>query len=530
MAFLVSPTIDLRSGAAASYLGVFNKTNDNRTDNHILAVEIDTHDNPEALDSSDNHVGIDINSIVSIQYENASYFDDTVKMNSSMLLASKQRIHIWIEYDGEQRLLNVTLAPIGTRKPSLPLLSRFIDLSKVFKEQMYLGFSGSTSAITSHQYILGWALAIGGKAQSLDISKVLDLPQPPPYQTPPSSPALSHLQVILISTISPVTLVMILGGILYPYFKKQYAEVFEQWEQEYSPQRFFFKTLFKATKGFKENRVIGVGGFGKVYRGDLRDGTQIAVKRVSHGSEQGIREYVSEIATMGRLGHRNVVQLLGYCRRKGELLLVYEFMPNGSVSGYLLQGWRQVVLHRDIKGGNVLLDADLNGKLGDFGLARFHDRGMALEVRHVEGTAGFMAPELSSEGLATTNTDVYAFGAFLLEVICGKKPFDPHRPREQVMLIEWVANCQRMGCITDTIDSRLVGNFRDEEAKMMLKIGLICSQNNPEDRPSMRKILEYLEGNATAPELGNDVETTVTTTSSSADYTLDTVTVLFEGR
>ncbi|CAL9247387.1 unnamed protein product, partial [Arabidopsis halleri] len=315
---------------------------------------------------------------------------------------------------------------------------------------MYFGFSGSTGVIRSHQYILGWALAIGEKAQSLDISKVLDLPQPAP-----SSPTLTKGQVITISIISVLVFLMIPSGILYLYFRKKYAEVFEQWEQQYSPQRFSFRTLYKATNGFKGDRVIGAGGFGKVYRGDLSDGTQVAVKKVSHGSQQGLQEYISEISTMTRLGHMNLVQLRGYCRRQGELILVYEHMPNGNLSEYLLKG-----------------------------------------------TTGYMAPELMTIGVATTWTDVYAFGALMLEVICGRKPVDPNRPGEQKILVNWVASCGRRSALMDTIDSELAGDF--EEAKLLLKLGMLCSQSDPEKRPSMEDVTEYLEQKKSIPDISFD--------------------------
>ncbi|KAG7589214.1 Concanavalin A-like lectin/glucanase domain superfamily [Arabidopsis suecica] len=558
MAFVIAPSVDLRYGAATSYLGIFNRTNDNKTENHIFAVELDTNASSEALEESDNHVGIDINSIISVYSVDASYFDDTKGLRKSLVLASKQRIRIWIEYDGEQRLLNVTLAPLETPKPSLPLLSRSIDLSKIFKEQMFFGFSGSTGTIKSHQYILGWALSIGGKAQSLDISKVLDLPRPPP----------NHMPVILASA-ATIAFLIIAGGIAFFYHQKRFAEVFEQWEQKYSPQRFSFRTLYKATKGFKENRVLGAGGFGKVYKGDLPDGTQIAVKRVSHGAKQGMQEYVSEIATMSRLGHMNLVQLRGYCRRKGELLLVYEYMPNGSLSDYLFHGnnlsWSQrvhiitgvasalrylhddtekVVLHRDIKASNILLDSNLNGKLGDFGLARVHDHGEILQPTRVVGTIGYMAPEVTTLGVTNKLTDVYAFGALILEVVCGRRPIDLERSLEQRILIEWVASCGRRGGLIDTVDSKLAGNFRTEEAKLLLKLGMLCSQKDPENRPTMKDITEYLQKNIMpnitfditeigipiVPLICNEMTPSHGTTSSVASFWYDTITVLFRGR
>ncbi|CAH8280186.1 unnamed protein product [Arabidopsis lyrata] len=544
MAFVVSPTKDLRyAGAATSDLGIFNKTNDNKTENHILAIELDTNDSSESFDKSGNHVGIDINSIVSVEYANASYFNDTQGKNITLSLASGKSILIWIDYDGIKKLLNVTLAPVPTPKPvsplfsrsikpRVPLLSRSINLSEIFNETMYVGFSGSTGTVKSDQYILGWSFKKGGQAESLDISKILDPPNRPPPPLPPTSRSKDSKNIIIISvTVTSIAFLLILGGILYFYKNKKYAEVLEQWENEYSPQRFSFKNLYKATRGFRENRLLGAGGFGKVYKGELPSGTQIAVKRVYHDAEQGMTQYVAEIASMGRLRHKNLVQLLGYCRRKGELLLVYDYMPNGSLDDYLFnrnklkdlswsqrlniikgvasallylhEEWEQVVLHRDIKASNILLDADLNGRLGDFGLARFHDRGENLQATRVVGTIGYMAPELTAMGVATTKTDVYAFGSFILEVVCGRRPVEPDRPPEQMLLLKWVATCGRRDTLMDIVDSKL-GDFKAEEAKLLLKLGMLCSQSNPESRPSMRDVIKYLEGNATIPSISFD--------------------------
>ncbi|CAA7032259.1 unnamed protein product [Microthlaspi erraticum] len=573
MAFVISPTRNLRYGNNQnSGLGIFNETHKNSTENHILAVELDTNQGPEALDESDNHVGIDINSIFSFAYANASYFDSTKGRNKTLLLAGRKSIIIWIDYDGKEKLLNVTLAPVPSPKPEsprlsssikprVPLLSTFVNLSEVFLETMYVGFSGSTGSVRSNQYILGWSFKKGGKAESLDLSQILD---------PPKPKSGSKLPLILGSTIAAICFLVILGGLVYLYKRKKYAEVLEQWEKEYSPQRYSFKNLYRATKGFRESQLLGAGGFGKVYKGELPSGTQIAVKRVYHDAEQGMKQYVAEIASMGRLRHRNLVQLLGYCRRKGELLLVYDYMPNGSLDDYLFtknkmrdltwsqrlnivkgvasallylhEEWEQVVLHRDIKASNILLDADLNGRLGDFGLARFHDRGQNLEATRVVGTIGYMAPELTAMGVTTTKTDVYAFGSFILEVVCGRRPVDPERPVEQMILLKWVASCGSRDSLMQTVDSKLEGGFKAEEAKMLLKLGMLCSQSNPENRPSMRQIIQYLEGNASIPKISYDTAgfgmpnisnervTQMTATSSSANFSFEDVTVLFGGR
>ncbi|KAF8053910.1 hypothetical protein N665_1363s0012 [Sinapis alba] len=564
MAFVVASKIDLMAkGTATSGLGLFTpgNKNKNKTETQILAVELDTNESSEPLDESDNHVGIDVNSIVSVEYANASYFDDTEGKNKLLLLASKKRILVWIDYDGIEKLLNVTLAPVpelipgspllsSSIKPSVPLLSRSINLSEIFNETI------------SNQYVLAWSFKKGGKAQSLDISKIMDAPD----QKSGSKPTL-----ILVTTIPTIFFLIILGGVLYLlYKKKKYAEVLEQWEKEYIPQRYSFRNLYKATKGFRESQLLGAGGFGKVYKGILPSGTQIAVKKVYHDAEQGMKQYVAEIASMGRLRHKNLVQLLGYCRRKGELLLVYDYMPNGSLDNYLFnkdkvkdltwsqrlniikgvasallylhEEWEQVVLHRDIKASNILLDAGLNGRLGDFGFARFHDHGQNLEATRVVGTIGYMAPELTAMGVTTTCTDVYAFGSFILEVVCGRRPVDPERPLEQMILLKWVASCGSRDNLMVTVDSKLEGNFKADEVKMLLKVGMLCSQSNPENRPSMRHIVQYLEGNVPVPSISfdtagfgmpnisNETVTQMTTTSTSANFSFEDVTILFGGR
>ncbi|CAH8306325.1 unnamed protein product [Eruca vesicaria subsp. sativa] len=307
MAFVVAPTTDLRSnGTETSGLGLFSTANDNNTTNHILAVEPDTNDSAEALDRSSNHVGIDINSKISVESADASYYNETEGKNQTLLLASGNSILIWIDYDGIEKRLNVTLSPVPTPKPdspllsssikpSVPLLSRYINISEIFNETMFVGFSGSTGTLKSDQYILAWSFKKGGQAESLDLSKVLDPPNPPPppISSPPPSPPPSSLPpptlpptsppksgsnrssraLILGTTIAAFCFLIILGGIVYLlYKKKKYAEVLEQWEKEYSPQRYSFRNLYKATKGFKENQLLGAGGFGKVYMGMLPSG------------------------------------------------------------------------------------------------------------------------------------------------------------------------------------------------------------------------------------------------------------------
>ncbi|XP_075635992.1 L-type lectin-domain containing receptor kinase SIT2-like [Castanea sativa] len=526
MAFTISPSSNFTNAAGNQYLGLFNSSNQGLTSNHILAIELDTALNPEFGDIDRNHVAIDVNSLNSTDSASAMYFSNKEGKNISLELTSGNPMHLWIDYDEAEKLLSVTLAPNGIPKPNQPLMSKSIDLSQYLLESMYVGFSAATGTlIPSNHYVLGWSFNKSGQAQGLDVSKLPSLPRQR------KAKEISGLMIVVL--LIAVALVLIaITGTAYNSRRKKFEEIRDDWEEEYGPQRFTYKNLYKATKGFSDKELLGAGGFGKVYRGTLpSSNTQIAVKKVSHDSKQGMKEFVAEIISMGRLRHRNLVQLLGYCRRRGELLLVYDYMPNGSLDKFLysnekqnlnwiqrfriLKGvasgllylhdeWEQVVLHRDVKASNVLLDAELNGRLGDFGLARLYDHGTNPQTTHVVGTVGYLAPELTRTGRATTCTDVFSFGAFMLEVACGRRPIELQGLPEEVVLVDYVFLCWGKGAILDASDPRLEGNYVVEEMELVLKLGLFCSHLVPEARPSMRQVVQFLDGNAKLPELPND--------------------------
>ncbi|KAL6557340.1 hypothetical protein OROMI_017690 [Orobanche minor] len=210
----------------------------------------------------------------------------------------------------------------------------------------------------------------------------------------------------------------------------------EEFEKGTGPRKFSYNELALATSNFAEGEKLGEGGFGGVYRGFIKDtNSYVAVKKISRGSKQGLKEYAAEVSTISRLRHRNLVQLIGWCHEK-KLLLVYEFMPNGSLDShlfkekslltwevrykiahglasgllYLHQEWEQCVLHRDTKSSNVMLDSNFNTKLGDFGLAKLVDHGKLSQTTTVAGTMGYMAMEYVTTGKASKESDVYSFG------------------------------------------------------------------------------------------------------------------------
>ncbi|KAK7390507.1 hypothetical protein VNO78_25814 [Psophocarpus tetragonolobus] len=518
LAFTIAPTKDLKAHPA-QYLGLLDSSDMGKFSNHLFAVEFDTAKDFEFGDINDNHVGIDINSLASNASAPAGYYtgnDDSSKQN--LTLQSGNPILAWVDYDASQSVVNVTISASST-KPKRPLLSFHVDLSPIFEKSMYVGFSASTGLLASSHYILGWSFKINGPAPPLDLSSLPQLP----------GPKKKHTSLIIGVSVSCVVLALcaVLFGI-YMYRRHKNADVIEAWELEIGPHRYSYQELKKATKGFKDKQLLGQGGFGSVYKGTLPNSkTQVAVKRISHDSKQGLREFVSEIASIGRLRHRNLVQLLGWCRRRGDLLLVYDFMANGSLDKYLFdepetilsweqrfkiikdvasallylhEDYEQVVVHRDVKASNVLLDGELNGRLGDFGLARLYEHGANPSTTRVVGTLGYLAPEVPRTGKATPNSDVFAFGALLLEVASGLRPLEPKALPEDMVLVDCVWNKFKQGRILDMVDPRLNGVFNEREMLMVLKLGLLCSNGAPNARPSMRQVVRFLEGEVGLPD------------------------------
>ncbi|KAL5973422.1 hypothetical protein ACLOJK_030072 [Asimina triloba] len=524
--FTISPSIGFPESLPSQYFGVFNSGNNGNSSNHVFGVEIDTLLNPEYGDIDNNHVGIDVNGLRSIQSATASYYDNQAGKNKSLSLVSGEPIQIWIDYDGAEKQINVTVCPFKKDKPNHPLLSFHQDLSSLIFDTMYVAISASTGGLSGSHYVLGWTFAVGNASQPLDPSRL-----PPVPRKRRSSDNHGWKIGWSIAAAAVVLTAVYVARRVTRRRENEYEELHEDWEQEYGPHRFSYKDLSIATKGFSDEELLGVGGFGSVYRGLLpKSNIQVAVKRVSHDSKQGMKEFVAEVVSIGRLRHRNLVQLLGYCRRRGELLLVYDYMENGSVdkflfgrekpalswpqrfrivkgvaSGllYLHEEWEKLVLHRDIKASNVLLDGEMNGRLGDFGLARLYDHGTCPHTTHVVGTLGYLAPEITRTGKATTCTDVYSFGAFLLEVACGRRPIEwqASSSTEEMDLVDWVFLCLKKGRIGEARDRLLGGDYAAEELELVLKLGLLCSHPMPEVRPSMRQVVQFLNGDASLPEL-----------------------------
>ncbi|XP_060201926.1 receptor-like cytoplasmic kinase 176 [Lycium barbarum] len=298
-------------------------------------------------------------------------------------------------------------------------------------------------------------------------------------------------------------------------------------------RRFTFNELRASTRNFRPDSVLGEGGFGSVFKGWVDEqtllaskpgaGIVIAVKKLNQEGAQGHREWLAEINYLGQLRHPNLVRLIGYCLEDDHRLLVYEFMPKGSMENHLFRrgsyfealSWslrmkvavgaarglaflhnaETSVIYRDFKTANILLDSNYNAKLSDFGLARDGPTGDKSHVStRVMGTYGYAAPEYLSTGHLTAKSDVYGFGVVLLEILSGKKAIDKNRPQGEHNLVEWsrpyLTSKRR---VFRVLDPRLEGQYSLTRALKVANIALKCLAVDPKSRPSMDEVVTALE-------------------------------------
>jgi hypothetical protein len=524
LAFVLSNWTNPPGALASQYFGVFsNPTVPSVAP--LLVVEFDTGQNPEFNDPNRNHIGIDLNNIESAKTAPGGYNSSAGFVPVSM--GNGQNVRAWIEFDGANFEINVTVAPVGVSRPSVPILSyKNPVIANYTSEEMYVGFSASKTTWVEAQRILAWSFSDTGVARDINVTNL------PLFSLPSSSNSLSAGAISGIAVGCAVFIMICVFVVYCLWYKNKLKDLeedeIEDWELEYWPHRFSYEELSQATNGFSKDQLLGSGGFGKVYRGILSNNSEIAVKSVNHDSKQGLREFMAEISSMGRLQHKNLVQMRGWCRKSNELMLVYDYMPNGSLDryifhkpkkllnwqqrrqvladvaeglNYLHHGWDQVVVHRDIKSSNILLDSDMRGRLGDFGLAKLYSHNEVPNTTRVVGTLGYLAPELVTMAVATSASDIYSFGAVILEVACGRRPIEMGLTEEEdSVLIDLVRDLHAKGKAVEAADERMKGEFVVEEMEMVLKLGLVCCNPDPQRRPSMREVVAVLVGEDVAAE------------------------------
>ncbi|KAL4591982.1 hypothetical protein LXL04_004959 [Taraxacum kok-saghyz] len=550
LAFVVSPN-DEDVGDAGGFLGI---------PTGAVAIEFDTAMDVEFKDINGNHVGLDLDSMVSTQVADL----DSVNIN----LRSGTIVNSWIDYSSSIQQLNISISYSST-KPKSPVLSITTNLNRFMNEFMFVGFSGSTQGSTEVHSVEWWSFSSSFDDQDTIPGPNSSPPSPPattfmnptanavtspPPSLPPSNSNTSiahtsqkqskchnHLckqgagAVAGVVTASAFFLALCAILLIWVYSKKfkqtKKPELFAS-DIFKSPKEFSYKELKLATRCFDPTRVIGHGAFGTVYRGILSEtGDVVAVKRCSHSGDQGKAEFLSELSIIGTLRHRNLLRLQGWCHEKGEIMLVYDLMPNGSLDkalfesrftlawahrrkilmgvasalAYLHQECDNQVIHRDVKASNIMLDEAFNAKLGDFGLAREIEQNTSPDPTVAAGTMGYLAPEYLLTGRASEKTDVYSFGAVVLEVASGRRPIEKEAigvgksNGQKSSLVDWAWGLHRENRLLTVADPRLCGEFEEAEMMKVLLIGLACSHPDPGVRPMMRNVVQMLAGEAEVP-------------------------------
>ncbi|KAK6915984.1 Protein kinase domain, partial [Dillenia turbinata] len=295
-------------------------------------------------------------------------------------------------------------------------------------------------------------------------------------------------------------------------------------------KRFSLHELQVATDNFCNKNILGSGGFGKVYKGRLADGSLVAVKRLKEERTQvGELQFQTEVEMISMAVHRNLLRLRGFCMTPTEQLLVYPFMANGSVASclrgrpdsqapldwqirrrialgsarglaYLHDHCDPKIIHRDVKAANILLDEEFEAVVGDFGLAKLMDNKDTHVTTAVCGTIGHIAPEYISTGKSSEKTDVFGYGMMLLELITRQRAIDliGLANVDDVMLLDWVKGLLKDRRLETLVDADLQGNYVEEEVEQLIQVALLCTQTSPMERPKMSEVVRMLEGDGLA--------------------------------
>ncbi|KAK7391285.1 hypothetical protein VNO78_19699 [Psophocarpus tetragonolobus] len=531
MAFLISSSTHFPT-LSTGYMGLPSPSSS------FFAVEFDTSFHPSLGDINDNHVSLDLNTLSSLASVDA--FSGGIDLKSGKLITA------WVEYRHAIQTIRVWLAYSSTRPPT-PILASHMDLSHTLHSFMHVGFTASNGDGSSLHLLHHWQFKTFAydHSTSIDEGDCFFCYPGDSSQTSTFFHTENHrtnkigeialgfggLMAFLVSGLAAMLVVCV-------FLTKKTSRVPKDREQAHScrfqtskvPTRLSLSEIKSATMGFNQDRLVGEGASAKVYKGYLPLGGDVAVKRFErdNGLDCLHNPFATEFATMvGYLRHKNLVQLKGWCCEGNELVLVYEFLPNGSLNKVLhrnfnssiVLSWHQrlnivlgvasaltylheecerQIIHRDVKTCNIMLDADFTAKLGDFGLAQVYEHSSTTRNATIPaGTMGYLAPEYVYSGVPTVKTDVYSFGVVVLEVATGRKPVED----DGTVVADYVWGLWEKRKLIEAADPRLMGKFDALEMERMLLVGLLCVHPDYEKRPRVREATRILKKEAPLPLL-----------------------------
>ncbi|CAJ1936164.1 unnamed protein product [Sphenostylis stenocarpa] len=487
----------------------------------FVAVEFDTYTNP--WDPVGAHVGININDMNSKIHETwwMNITQDEVNCNCSIV------------YDSRNNILNVYFTGYifidGKVTQTTQHLSFPINITQQLPDSVIIGISAATGKYYEEHTLLSWSFSATPSTK--------DDPK-------------KERKVIIIKMLEGIGigagLFFIMFGLVHILLWRMAkgrevdhtseaisdTNMDDEFQMSSGPKKISYHELATATNNFEETQKLGQGGFGGVYKGYFKDSnTYAAIKRISADSKQGVKQYTAEVMIISQLRHKNLVKLTGWCHKKNDFLLIYEYMENGSLDSHLFRGesilsWEvrysialglasallylqeeceKCVLHRDIKSSNIMLDSNFNPKLGDFGLARLVDHDKGSETTDVAGTMGYLAPEYMNTGQARKESDIFSFGVVVLEIATGRKAIHHKHMEGEVSVVEWVWGLYGLRNLLAAVDPNLHGEFDEQQMECLLIVGLWCANPDSASRPPVRQVINVLNSEASLPILPQQI-------------------------
>jgi hypothetical protein len=506
LTFIIVPD-EFTVGRPGPWLAMLN---DACEDNYkAVAVEFDTHQSPGFRDPNDNHVGINLGSIISSRTFNAS--DVGVVLKDGLVHRA------WITYDGPRRWMDIRLGSGDEDYPTKSIFSESLDLSPFLKEYMFVGFSASTGNLTQIHNVLSWNFTSTSQAflrmPSTETceSKILeDMETTKKARAEPPSSFLIFVAVVALALV--VMLAMYLNAkrrhdqsnsiVVLPDLKQRPTP-------PNKPRRFTISEISSATRCFSELEILGSDSRGVYYRGKLSNSCQVAVKRFSaqYLNSQGLdrRRLLKEIGAMSRVRHPNLLSIRGWCQDNREVMVVYDFYTNGSLDKWLfgvgVLPWSRrfkvvkdvadalcflhskQLSHKNMKTTSVFLDLSFRAALGDFGFV-------------LSGT-----DSRQFESAVSEKVDVFEFGVFVLEVIAGRKRLDAEVDQKERDLLDFAWRMHEVDEKVKVVDGRMGSALNPKQVIRVLEIGLLCTVNETKGRPCMEEVVEFLSMEGPIPEL-----------------------------